>query len=206
MGSPGCALAAGGAVLVSASFRGVDRIADTIVAQRNALTLSLATVADAIENAASSTDSVDRVLGDAGDAVGDAATMVRSLATAADDVANAATFQILGSSRWRTSRPRSSAWPRTREASPISWTRRRRRSRGRRVSTGRLHEELDRVAGQVRTFSESLASASALDDLEEGFNAPKIVLYGLLGVARRPGVRGRDRGRRPDRRQPAPES
>jgi hypothetical protein len=180
-GIAGILLAAGGAVLVSASFRGVDRIADTIVAQRNALTLSLSTVASAIENAASSTDSVDRVLGDAGDAVGDAATMVRSLATAADDVANAATFQIFGQQPLANV---SSSFVRLGEdarglADQLDQAKD--TLSGTTGDTGRLHEELDRVAAQVRTFSESLSSASALDDLEEGFNAPKIVLYGLLG-------------------------
>jgi hypothetical protein len=32
----------------------------------------------------------------------------------------------------------------------------------------------------VRTFSEGLSNSEVLDDLEEGFNAPRIVLYGLL--------------------------
>jgi hypothetical protein len=179
-GIAGLVLAAGGAVLVSASFRGVDRIADTIVAQRNTLTLSLDTVASAIDNAATGSSEVDRVLGEGADAVSDAAVMVRSLATAADDVANAATFQILGqqplagvsSSFTRVAADARNLAEQLDEAGNTL--------AGTTETTDQLRSQLTRVADQVRTFSESLASSEVLDDLEEGFNAPRVVLYGLL--------------------------
>jgi hypothetical protein len=179
-GIAGIALAAGGAVLVSASFRGVDRIADTLVAQRNTLTLSLETVASGLENAATSSSSVDEVIGVGADAVADAAAMVRSLAVAADDVATAATFQILGqqplagvaSSFTQVAADARNLAEQLEEASATL--------SGTTDTTAELRASLARVAEQVRAFSEGLSSADVLDDLEEGFNAPRIVLYGLL--------------------------
>ena len=179
-GIAGVALAAGGAVLVSASFRGVDRIADAIVEQRNALTVFLSTTATVLENAATSTDSVDEVLGQAEDAVGNASTMVRSLATAAEDVAAAATFQIFGqqplagvaSSFTRVAEDARGLADRLDGAQATL--------AGTTGDTGRLRSDLEGVAEQVRSFSEGLSSSAVLDDLEEGFNAPRIVLYGLL--------------------------
>lgn len=179
-GMAGITLAAAGAVLVSASFRGMDRLAATIVAQRNTIVLTLDTTASFLGNAATGTESVDAVLADAATATRDAATMTRSLATAADEVARAATFQIFGQQPFADV---ASSFTRVgadalalaadleRAADTIG---------GSGQATAGLRDDLRTVAAQVRQFSRNLSDTVALDDIEGAFDPPRIVLYGLL--------------------------
>lgn len=179
-GVAGIALAAAGAVLVSASFRGVDRLVDTIVAQRNTIVLTLDTTAAFIGNAATGTESVDAILVDASTATRDAATMTRSLAAAADEVARAATFQIFGQQPFggvATSFARVSA-DALALASDLEGAANTIGGTG--EATAGLRDDLRTVADQVRQFSRSLAGTVALDDIEGAFDPPRIVLYGLL--------------------------
>lgn len=179
-GLAGLILAGAGGMLVSASFRGVDRIADTIVAQRNVLVLSLDTTATFIGNAASGTTAVDDVLGDAVEATREAATMTGSLATAADTVAQAATFQILGQQPFAG--VASSFTQVAADARALATS-----LQGAAETIGSTTEDIEKlrtdlrtVADQVRQFSRGLSGTVVLDDLEQGFDPPRIVLYGLL--------------------------
>jgi len=180
-GVTGIVLAVAGASLVSASFRGVDRLVDTIVAQRTTIVLTLDTAAGFIGNAATGTESVDAVIADAAAAARDAATMTRSLAAAADEVAQAASLQIFGQQPFAdvaTGFTRVSADTQVlaadleRAADTIAGTG---------AATSGLRGDLQSLADQVRRFSRNLADTVALDDVEGAFDAPRLVLYGLLG-------------------------
>ena len=180
-GLAGLVLAAGGAVLVSSSFRGVDRLADTIVAQRNTLALSLETTAAFVANAATSVTAVDDVLADSVEATRGAATMARSLATAADEVAVAATFQIFGQQPLATvatsfTRVGADARVLADQLDAAGAT-----LGGTTTETDRLRADLVRVSEQIRTFNRGLTESAVLDDIESGFDPPRLVLYGLLG-------------------------
>jgi hypothetical protein len=179
-GLSGIALAAAGGVLVSNSFRGINRLAETIATQRTVLVLSLETTAGFISNAATSSVAVDANLSDAADAARQAATLTRDLGTAADQVAQAAQFSILGQQPFIgvatsftqvTTDARALADRLDETAVSIG-------------STGsemtRLRGDLDRVATQVRQFASGLASTTAIDNLEGAFDAPRLVLYGIL--------------------------
>ena len=48
------------------------------------------------------------------------------------------------------------------------------------ADTARLRGDLEQVASQVRDFSRGLASTTALDNVESAFEAPRLVLYGIL--------------------------
>ena len=179
-GVAGIALAAAGAVLVSASFRGVDRLVDTIVAQRNTIVLTLDTTASFIGNAATGTESVDAVLVDAATATRDAATMTRSLAAATDEVAQAATFQIFGQQPFADvatsfTQVGADALALAGDLDGAADT-----IAGTGEATAGLRDDLRTVAEQVRQFSRNLADTVALDDIEGAFDPPRIVLYGLL--------------------------
>lgn len=180
-GIAGLLLAGAGGVLVSASFRGVDRIADTIVAQRNVLVLSLDTTATFIGNAATGTVAVDDVLGDAVDATREAATMTTSLATAADSVALAATFQIFGQQPFSGVASSFTQVAADARALATSLQGAAETIGGTTTDIDKLRTDLQTVADQVRQFSRGLADTVVLDDLESGFDPPRIVLYGLLG-------------------------
>jgi hypothetical protein len=179
-GLSGLVLAAAGGVLVSNSFRGINRLAETITTQRTVLVLSLETTAGFIANAATSTTTLDEGLVDAADAARDAATLTRDLGTAAEQVALAAQFSILGQQPFlnvATSFIQVAADARS-LADRLDETAVSIGSTGSEVT--RLRADLDRVATQVRQFASGLASTTAIDDLEGAFDAPRLVLYGIL--------------------------
>ena len=179
-GLSGILLAGAGAILVSNSFRGVDRLAETIVAQRNVLVLTLDTVASFLANASSGTTTVDATLTDAAAATRQGATLARDLGTAADQVAEAALFTILGQQPFgnvSTSFATVAADARTLGES-LEKTAATVESAG--GDTARLRRDLEGAATQVRSFSRSLSTTTAFDSLESAFDAPRIVLYGIL--------------------------
>ena len=179
-GLSGLVLAAAGGVLVSNSFRGINRLAETIATQRTVLVLSLETTAGFIANAATSTTTLDEGMADAADAARTAATLTRDLGSAAEQVALAAQFSILGQQ------------PFLNVATGFIQVAADARSLGDRLdetagsinSTGtevtRLRADLDQVATQVRQFASGLASTTAIDNLEGAFEAPRLDLYGIL--------------------------